>query len=198
MTARLDPKRVALLLLDFQVGVMSLLPENNPVLDNAASAITIARKHGVQVAYIRISLDEADAQAVPETNFAFARFKQNKEMLAKVLPDSPATQFHPKVAPKTGDLVNRKVRAGAFMVNPSKTMLDDFTAKGIDVVFLAGVSTSGAVLSSLRQLWDLDYGLFVLEDCCADLDEEVHRVLCEKVFPRSAKVIKSSELDGLF
>jgi len=198
MTERLDPKRVALLLLDFQVGIMSLLPENNPVLDNTASAIAIARKHGVQVAYIRVSLDEAEVQAVPETNFSFARFKQSKEMLARVLPDSPTSQFHPKVAPKDGDLVNRKIRAGPFMVNPSKTMLDDFTAKGINVVFLAGVSTSGAVLSSLRQLWDLDYGLFVLEDCCADPDEEVHRILCEKVFQRSAKVIKSSELDSLF
>jgi len=31
--------------------------------------------------------------------------------------------------------------------------------------------------------------MFVLSDCCADMDAEVHRVLMEKVFPRQADVI---------
>lgn len=38
----------------------------------------------------------------------------------------------------------------------------------------------------------------VLEDCCKDYDDEVHGVLCEKVFPRQARVIKSAELGSLF
>ena len=54
---------------------------------------------------------------------------------------------------------------------------------------LAGISTSGVVLSTLRQAADLDFGLSVLRDACADADEEVHRVLCEKVFPRQAEVL---------
>jgi len=198
MSARPIPTKTALLLLDLQVGLLSRFPEDYPLLDNVASAIAIARKYGVQVAHIRVSLSEAEAQAVPETNIAFASFKANKELLANMAPDAPGAQFHPKVAPQDGDLVNRKVRYGPFMVNPSKTMLDDFVAKGINTVLLAGVATSGAVLSSMRQLCDLDYGLFVLEECCADPDAEVHRVLCEKVFPKGAKVIKNSELEGLF
>ena len=36
-----------------------------------------------------------------------------------------------------------------------------------------------------------DYALIVLEDCCADADEEVHRVLMQKVFPRQATVVPS-------
>ncbi len=44
------------------------------------------------------------------------------------------------------------------------------------------------VLSTLRQAADLDFGLTVLRDCCADADPEVHRVLMEKVFPRQAEV----------
>jgi nicotinamidase-related amidase len=45
-----------------------------------------------------------------------------------------------------------------------------------------------ALLSTLRQAADLDFGLTVVRDCCLDPDEEVHRVLTEKVFPRQAAV----------
>ena len=44
------------------------------------------------------------------------------------------------------------------------------------------------MLSTIRQPADLDYALTVLSDGCADGDDEVHRVLCEKVFPRQAQV----------
>lgn len=40
-----------------------------------------------------------------------------------------------------------------------------------------------------RDATDIDYQLVVLKDCCADADEEVHRVLVEKVFPRQATVV---------
>ena len=53
---------------------------------------------------------------------------------------------------------------------------------------LTGIATSGVVLSTLRQAADLDFELTVLSDACADRDDEVHRVLTEKVFPRQALV----------
>ena len=58
---------------------------------------------------------------------------------------------------------------------------------------LAGISTSGVVLSTLRQAADLDYRITVLADACADPDPEVHRVLTEKVFPRQALVTTTDE-----
>ena len=61
-------------------------------------------------------------------------------------------------------------------------------AQGIGHLVLAGIATSGVVLSTLRQAADLDYQLTVLADGCLDADPEVHRVLLEKVFPRQAEV----------
>jgi nicotinamidase-related amidase len=58
---------------------------------------------------------------------------------------------------------------------------------------LAGIATSGVVLSTLREAADLDYVLTVLRDGCLDRDEEVHRVLMDKVFPRQASVVLASE-----
>jgi nicotinamidase-related amidase len=50
------------------------------------------------------------------------------------------------------------------------------------------------VLSTVRQASDMDYRLVVVEDCCLDRDEEVHRVLTQKVFPASATVVASSDV----
>ena len=50
------------------------------------------------------------------------------------------------------------------------------------------------MLSTLRHAADADYQLVVVKDACADMDEEVHRVLTEKVFPRQAKVVTAAEL----
>ena len=45
-------------------------------------------------------------------------------------------------------------------------------------------------MSVVRWAADIDYQIIVLGDACADADEEVHRVLVEKVFPRQATVMK--------
>jgi nicotinamidase-related amidase len=66
-------------------------------------------------------------------------------------------------------------------------------AGGIEALVLTGIATNGVVLSTLRQAADLDFELTVLSDACADTDEEVHRVLIEKVFPRQAAVMAVSE-----
>jgi nicotinamidase-related amidase len=58
---------------------------------------------------------------------------------------------------------------------------------------LTGISTSGVVLSTLRQAADLDYALTVLRDGCADSDSEVHRILLDKIFPCQADVTATAE-----
>jgi nicotinamidase-related amidase len=63
----------------------------------------------------------------------------------------------------------------------------------VDSLVLTGIATSGVVLSTLRHAADLDFGLTVLRDGCADADREVHRVLLEKVFPRQADVVTVDE-----
>lgn len=46
-----------------------------------------------------------------------------------------------------------------------------------DTLVLFGIATSGVVLSTVLWAADADYRLFVIKDCCADLDETVHRML---------------------
>ncbi len=67
-------------------------------------------------------------------------------------------------------------------------------ANGIEALVLAGIATSGVVLSTVRHAADADYRIVVVEDCCADRDPEVHRVLVETVFVRQTTVVKTEEV----
>jgi nicotinamidase-related amidase len=67
----------------------------------------------------------------------------------------------------------------------------------IDTLILAGISTSGVVLSTVCDGADLDYRLLVLADACADRDPLIQDVLMTKVFPQRAEVITVEELPGL-
>jgi nicotinamidase-related amidase len=105
---------------------------------------------------------------------------------------TPETEIHSAVTPQSGDIVVTKSRVGPF----STTNLDAILkAKGIETLVLMGIRTSGVVLSTVRWAADIDYRLIVLSDCCADPDEEVHRVLIEKVllFLGQATIVTSQE-----
>jgi nicotinamidase-related amidase len=97
----------------------------------------------------------------------------------------PATEIHPDIAPREGDVVVTKRRVSAFAGSDLEVVLRSL---GAETLVLAGIATSGVVLSTLRQAADLDYRLVVLADACLDRDPEVHRVLIEKVFPRQAAI----------
>ena len=62
-------------------------------------------------------------------------------------------------------------------------------AQGIENLVFFGISTSGITLSTIRRAFDLDFNCTVLKDACFDKDEEIHRVLTEKVFPNQASVL---------
>ena len=53
---------------------------------------------------------------------------------------------------------------------------------------MAGVATSGVILSTFCNAADEDYELTVLSDACADSKPTLHQELMTNLFPRSAKV----------
>jgi nicotinamidase-related amidase len=61
-------------------------------------------------------------------------------------------------------------------------------SKKIDPLVLAGVSTSGVVLSAFSQDFDLDYRIVVAGDCCADPDRETDDMLLSRFLPKRATV----------
>ncbi len=56
-------------------------------------------------------------------------------------------------------------------------------------LFLAGIATSGVILSTVREAADKNYQITIISDLCVDFEPEIHKVLMEKIFPRQALVI---------
>jgi nicotinamidase-related amidase len=180
----IDPRRTALLVMYYQGGILSRLGTAESLLASAADAIAVVRGHGGQIGYVRVAFEDADYDAVPPHS-RFASVGQDMHS------DSPATAVHDSVAPEPGDITVRKTRVGAF----STTDLDQqLRERGITTLILAGISTSGVVLSTVRDAADRDYQVLVLADACADPAPGVHEFLTEKIFPRQARVITSAEL----
>jgi nicotinamidase-related amidase len=187
----IDPGHAALLVMDYQAGIIGRLDEPDALVERAAEAIALARRHGVQVGYVRVAFTEDDLGSFPPTSRMGARAAEAGDALRD---DSPHTAIDERLAPEEGDIVVRKVRVGAFSTTDLAEQLNE---RGIDTLILAGISTSGVVLSTVRDAHDRDYRVVVLSDACADTDPAVHSLLMERVFPRQADVITVEELRGL-
>jgi nicotinamidase-related amidase len=191
MTDQIDPQRAALLVMDYQNGVVDMLDETDDLLSRASDAIVTARRAGAHVGYVRVAFEDEDLEAFPPTSGMGRRVGASGRALHN---DSPSTAVHERVAPEPGDTIVRKVRVGAF----STTDLDEqLRERGIDTLILAGISTSGVVLSTVRDASDRDYRVLVLADATADREAEVHQFLVERIFPRQADVITTAQLEGL-
>ncbi|MEZ0066434.1 nicotinamidase-related amidase [Streptacidiphilus sp. MAP12-20] len=190
-TPAIDPARTALLLMDFQPAVLGAVPDPEGVLARAGQALAWARTHGAHVVFVRVALDEADVAAIPARNKAFAQVAATGYLTE----GSHGTAVHESLEIREQDLTVRKIRFGAFASDTD--LRAELHGRGVDTLVLAGLSTSGVVLTTLRLAADDDYRLFVLADATADPDPEVHQVLMEKVFPRQADIVATAELAGL-
>lgn len=188
---KLDPSRTALLLMDYQPGIIERLAEPEALLERAQAALAAARAAGMTVGYVRVAFTDEDFEAMPD-GAPMARVKQMPRELMHA--DAPTTQVDERVAPADGDIVVRKTRVGAF----GTTDLDEqLRARGIDTLVLGGISTSGVTISTLCDAHDRDYRLFVLADATADPEPETHAFLTETFFPKRAEVIEVAEFEAM-
>ncbi|HLG66621.1 MAG TPA: cysteine hydrolase, partial [Acidimicrobiales bacterium] len=161
-------------------GVLERVGGSSEVVAAVGRAIAGARAAGLPVVYVRL-LFRAGYPEVSPANPVFAAVRDR----GRFTEADEGALFPPAIAPEPGDVVVTKKRVSAFSGSDLELVL---RASGITTVVLAGVATSGVVLSTLCEAADLDFGAVVLRDACADADDEVHRVLLDKVFPRRASV----------
>jgi nicotinamidase-related amidase len=124
---------------------------------------------------------------VSPRNPLFSWAKANGMLVA----GSEGAAIHPAAAAREGEPIVVKHRISPFVGTDLETLL---RANGIDTLVLAGVHTSGVVLSTVRHAGDLDYRLVVVRDCCADPDAEVHAMLLDIIIPKQAAVVTMPEL----
>lgn len=182
-----DPETSALLVMDFQTAVVEMVAtEQEGLLARTARLVASARKAGTRVIYVVVGF-RAGYPELSRRNQVFAPVRES----GRFAEGSAGMEVHAALAPEPGEVVVTKRRTSAFFGTDLDVIL---RANGIDTLVLAGIATSGVVLSTVRHAADADYRLVVVEDCCADRDAEVHRVLMEKVFARWTTVVKAEDV----
>lgn len=184
----IDPSTTALLVMDYQNGILERV-DAPALLAGAQEAIAWLRQRGGTIGYVRVAFGDGEA---PSGTMGRRIGREAAQTMFHA--DAPATQIHADIAPQAGDIVVRKTRVGPF---GTTDLHEQLTARGIDTLILAGISTSGVVLSTVRDAHDRDYRLIVVSDLCADPEPDVHAFLVERIFPRQGDVITRAELTGL-
>jgi len=180
----------ALLVMDVQVGIVARFADDPAIVERLRRAIDAARAASVRVIYVVVGFRDDYAEVSPN-NRSFSSIAQTRAFAGT----DNGRDVHPDIAPQASDIVVTKKRVSAFAGSDLDMVL---RAQQIDHLVLSGISTSGVVLSTVRQAADLDFRLTVLADGCADGDAEVHRVLMEKVFARQSDVVTINEwIDNL-
>lgn len=185
-----DKQKTALLVMDLQADIVARVADKAaPIVERTAGLLAAARTAGVPIIYVVVGFRPGHPE-VSARNQGFATVKQTGRL---VMNGPPGSDIVPAVAPQTGDIVVVKHRVSAFSGTDLETIL---RAQAIDTLVLTGFATSGVVLSTVRHAADADYRLVVVEDCCTDADDEVHRVLTQKVLARQATVVSASDVIG--
>jgi nicotinamidase-related amidase len=177
---KMDPKKTALLTLDFQKGIFGFVPGAEAIVPNASKAVEFARKKQFHIIHVGLGFSVGHPE-LPDTESRWKLLKDNNLFVI----GTPSVEIHGAVA-RPEDLVVYKQRVSAFSENQLHLIL---RARGIENLVFFGISTRGITLSTLRRAADLDFRCVVLQDACFDADLEVHRVLTEKIFAAQATVL---------
>jgi nicotinamidase-related amidase len=188
MSLLFDPRHTVVLALDCQTGVVSVYakPQGDFIV-RASDVLNAARATGMTVIQVQVGF----RPGLPEVS-------DRNKLLAAIKASKPHQEFfqgssgaiHPALGPEPEDIILIKHRISAFAGTDLDMIL---RAREIHTIVLFGIATSGVVLSTLLQASDADYRLFVIEDCCADLDTELHSALLKRLFRTHADVMTAED-----
>ncbi len=176
---RLDPKRLALVVIDLQKGIVGIPAkphEAATVVANAARLAEACRSRGAYVILVHVG---------PSPDGKDALHPVTDPMPPRGPPAPGWDEIVPELAPKPGDHVVRKRQWGAFY----GTDLDlQLRRRGIDTILLCGISTNYGVESTARDAYERGFDQVFVEDACSSRAAEDHAFPFRVIFPRIGRV----------
>jgi nicotinamidase-related amidase len=200
---RLVPEKTAIVLIDLQndiirndqgpfYGAIYKQVTERGIVAKAVDLVQAARTHGCPVFFVTVvrrpdyhdvvnqltDLVQA-AKAVPA--------KQQRALIA----GTRGAELVDELQPTDADYVLVKKRRNAFL----GTELDfHLRCRGVTTVVVGGVATDLGVENTVRDAWDRDYNVVVVEDLCTAVPLAAHDYAIQSVFPRMARVMKTAQV----
>lgn len=182
------PSQTALLLLDFHTMFVQNAGGEKAAaaLEVAAKLRTWAKERGIHVIH---ALNDVNGTSFPTCKDA--------DMFAGVFEAmrlSGTDVEPPELLEGGSDEVTFTRKAGYVSALKSPGLEDLLQNKGIKSLILAGLSTSGCVARTAFAASDSEYVVTVVSDGCADLDEEVHNFMVQKILNSRGYVATAAEI----
>jgi nicotinamidase-related amidase len=190
--SHIDSGSTALLVMDYQVDALTRFmtaAQSADAIARVPDLIATARDAGMMVIHVVVAFRPGHPEVSPR-NSLFSWLKANGMLVA-------GSEGRRDLSGRSG--TRGGIDRGQTPHQPVRWHRPGDAAarhSGIDTLVLAGVHTSGVVLSAVRHAGDLDYRLIVVRDCCADPDAEVHAMLLDIVIAKQAAVVTAAELAG--
>ncbi|PWN31285.1 Isochorismatase hydrolase [Meira miltonrushii] len=189
----MNASKTALLVLDIQPACLAKLNDVEKLIDNTKKLVEGARAKGITVIFVRVAFTDEEFQNIPSTNKTFSRFSKMGIKTPSQMgfhADDESAQIHPDLGGvQPNDIQIRKIRPGPFTNTDLHQQLQN---RKIDNLVITGVATANAVLTTVRNGMDLDYGMIIVTDACADPDPELHNTMI-KTFERAAEILTTEE-----
>ena len=182
---KIDVKHTAVVSLHIQKSTAQLTGVTDEMMDRVAAVLNGARQAGMLVIHQTTQFRKGYPEVSPRN-----RTLSNVKKTGVLQPGMSSAELHAKAAALPGDIIAAGSRGSGFFGSDMESVLK---ANDITCLVLFGISTGGAVNLTMGYGFDLDYELVMLEDCCADTDMELHRVLFRQLFPRRATVMTAQE-----
>ena len=143
-----DPRRLALIVYDMQVGLRQLA-NGTEITANVAKVLGAARAAGVRVCFTRHLSLPKELMGVFQWRMAMAwqRADRVEQVQPWFLRDSPGFQLVPEMAPQPSEAVFDKITMSAFEGTPLNIALRDC---GVNAFAIVGVATEIGIEPSVR------------------------------------------------
>jgi biuret amidohydrolase len=160
-----DPQRIALVVYDMQVGVVSQLPDGPQVTERVARVLDAARSAGVRVFFTRHMTLPTELMGVSQlrTWMAWQRKDRVEDVVSPFLRDSPGFEIVPDLAPLASEAIFDKLSMSAFEGTPLEFALRDAQVTAFAIV---GVAIEVGLEPTVRHGADRGLIPVVISDAC--------------------------------
>ncbi|HJT04489.1 MAG TPA: cysteine hydrolase [Pseudonocardiaceae bacterium] len=172
-----DPRRLALIVYDMQIGVLRQIKDADAIAQRVVEVLDAARSAGVRVVFLRHLSMPKELMGVFQLRMAMAW--QRVDSVAAVNPwflrDSPGFDLIPELVPNATEAIFDKITMSAFEGTPVDIVLRDC---GVNAFAIVGVATEVGIEPTVRHGADLGYIPVVVTDACGAGDQEAgHRTI---------------------
>ena len=189
-----DPQRIALLVYDMQVGILSQIKNADQVTRQVLKVLTAARDAGVRVFFSRHLSLPKELMGMSQFRMAMAwqRIDSPEQVTPWFLRDAPAFQIIQEVSPRSTEGVFDKVTMSAYEGTWIDFALSDC---GINALVIVGVATEIGIEPTTRHGADLGYiPVFVSDACGAGNEEAATRAIANLKFTGDALLTDTKTL----